>query len=552
MMIRLKFLLFFGFFGFFVVTQSARTTRLPVKPTIAPSIARWPTTTPRPPYQGYLSFMLLCEPDPKCVSVNTKLDIIECLEKGMSLAAIYLYKQCTGQGTITCDDNDTSLTVKNCLKIQSGSFANLITDASRQCIREKVTLGNIDCYKINSRLRRAGQKFWMMSSGGTHFGPVMTPAPRRDDYATTRPVSIFEQAANLRTSTTTTTSTTSTSTTTSTTPPPVTIQPPVGRPESSPDYNARPESFNHKNNHQTNQGFYTPSMSSGQIQSPSASSIGNNGFASNHQANMNIPSNAPSGSMNHPSGQFLATRFLPGNSLSQGQQGSRPFIDSFPENTRLGHDRGVNNNDQRRPVGGINYSRRPTEDTRNRPASTSQPEISYEYIEYDDGQPEETGPSGSVTQATTNNPLTVFSNNRKNFDNQRKNHRLPNIRKQRTVPSSEDYFEIPFLHSSLGNSRIRGRFLPDASMSFTSTSRLPFENHGHSFRQSQFGRQMHRNNSLSSDWNDPSLSSSWSPRNRRMTAWKTITDDDSTLGIIPDAKMVSVLLECKMCFAFLR
>jgi hypothetical protein len=155
--------------------------------------------------------------------METKIDVINCLESGMSLAAVYLYKQCTGQGVLTCDDENISQTVKNCLKMQSGSFTNLITDSSRQCIREKVTLGNIDCYKSNQRLRKGGQKFWM------HGGKMLPSASSHEqgirlDRETQRPISIFEYAAIVKTSTapttTTTTSTTTTTTTTTTTPAP--------------------------------------------------------------------------------------------------------------------------------------------------------------------------------------------------------------------------------------------------------------------------------------------------------------------------------------------
>lgn len=128
-------------------------------------------------FRGYLAFMLLCgelidlirvnwnaivfivEPDLYCIPIEAKTDIIKCFESGHSLAALYLYRQCTAQGTVTCDDQPMSRTVKNCLRLQSG-VGNLITDASRQCIREKVTLGHLDCYKINSKLRERGQQYW--------------------------------------------------------------------------------------------------------------------------------------------------------------------------------------------------------------------------------------------------------------------------------------------------------------------------------------------------------------------------------------------------------
>lgn len=177
------------------------------------------------PYQGYLAFMLICEPDTTCISVETKLEIIRCLENGLSLAAIYLYKQCTGQGTITCEDATMVNTIKNCLKAQSGSFANLITDASRQCIREKVTLGNIDCYKINNKLRMAGQRFSInpltMASHILNPSLVLNAVQNPSKVIAsgmTRPISIFDHlTSTVSTVPPTTTATTTPSTTTMTT-----------------------------------------------------------------------------------------------------------------------------------------------------------------------------------------------------------------------------------------------------------------------------------------------------------------------------------------------
>ena len=104
------------------------------------------------------------------------MDIIKCLETGHSAAAIYLYRQCTAQGTVLCDDIAITRTIKTCLKIQSG-IGNLITDASRQCIRDKISLGNIDCYKINSKLRERGQQYWGHHRPPQSFSHLFTAGP---------------------------------------------------------------------------------------------------------------------------------------------------------------------------------------------------------------------------------------------------------------------------------------------------------------------------------------------------------------------------------------
>ena len=395
---------FLGFilFSLEALTRCARTTRLPVK---VSSTTRSPTTSTstRPPYQGYLSFMLLCEPDSRCVSINTKVDIIECLEKGMSLAATYLYKQCTGQGTITCDDNDTSITVKNCLKAQSGSFANLITDASRQCIREKVTLGNIDCYKINSRLRRSGQKVW--SSSGNHMSSMTSGSvllsPAGDLGKVT---SIFEYAASLRLNMTTT----STTSTTTTTPPPSTTLP------SRTDQSA---SNNHYHSVQNEGSFnYVPQAS------------GSTGIRDTF-----LPPSHTSHS--------VSTRFAPSNH-SPGQHRPSPF--DFQGNTRFGG----NNN---RP----GLMRPP-----NRPSQGQHPppqEFSYEYIEYDDGQPEE------IFNTPTRMPF------RSNFHNQNRNNQRTRVfrKERRAAPQTS------FTSSNYGD---RKTIIPRSNVSFRSDKVRPMIN----------------------------------------------------------------------------
>ena len=212
------------------------------KPTRWPIASRLSTTTAKPQYQGYLAFMLLCEPDSRCMPMETKIDIINCLESGMSLAAIYLYKQCTGQGVLMCDDENVSQTVKNCLKVQSGSFTNLITDSSRQCIREKVTLGNIDCYKINQRLRKGGQKLW--TQGGKLLPSASTyDQGSRIEVGTQRAISIFEFASLAKTSTTTTPAPTTTTTTTTTAPAPMASVPFVNNQQQTP-FQAYDNGFN--------------------------------------------------------------------------------------------------------------------------------------------------------------------------------------------------------------------------------------------------------------------------------------------------------------------
>ena len=525
---------FLIFFSLFTASKSARTTRLPIRVTTMSPLSRWPTTTPRPPYQGYLSFMLLCEPDVKCVSVNTKLDIIECLEKGMSLAAIYLYKQCTGQGTITCDDNDTANTVKNCLKVQSGSFANLVTDSSRQCIREKVTLGNIDCYKINSRLRRGGQKFWMMSPG-SHFGPIVTLAPRRDLMETTPRISIFEQAAHLKTSTTTTTTTVAT-TTTSTTPAPVSSFP--GRHGN--DNDGRPDtttSLSQQNNFQVLSGQHHQGLSylpSGH--NHPQGTFGGNNFAIRHHH--------PMTSMNHPFSGFLpppgfmTTRFIPPKILPGSSLPSHPpYIESslFPGNSRLGNNRQSTNNFDKNNAGGggmANGSHRPSQ-------APSQPEFTYEYIEYDDGQPDEPIGSSPVTQATTI-PLTVMSSNRRaSFDNQRRNRRVSNRKEKRTV-SSPQGFVSSLSQSNLDGKRIIRRvYQTPTTASLTIPSRLTIQYHRTSSPPNLLQQQK---TFLSRSSHDSSLSSasSFPPKNIKISGL-TITDDDSNPDIIHDSQTVSVL-----------
>ncbi|KAI1286730.1 hypothetical protein HDE_10746 [Halotydeus destructor] len=127
-------------------------------------------------FRGYLAFLLLCEPDSYCIPMETKANLIQCLESGSSMAALHLYRQCTGHGSVTCDDQPITRTIKTCLKLQTGS-GNLITDASRQCIRDKVTLGHLDCYRINSKLRRHGHSLWSHRKyhhQGPHFPNMMS------------------------------------------------------------------------------------------------------------------------------------------------------------------------------------------------------------------------------------------------------------------------------------------------------------------------------------------------------------------------------------------
>lgn len=322
---------------------------------------RWPaskttTTTAKPLYQGYLAFMLLCEPDSKCIPMETKIDVINCLESGMSLAAVYVYKQCTGQGVLTCDDENISQTVKNCLKMQSGSFTNLITDSSRQCIREKVTLGNIDCYKSNQRLRKGGQKLWMQG------GKLLPSASSYDqgtriDREAQRPVSIFEYAAIVKTSTPptpTTTSTTTTTTTTTTTPAPHAM--------GNPNYPAYDNGY-----------------------SPFYANPGNNYQQGNHHANSNSMHQTPNQN-SFPAGYRVQQQSFP-PAMRFNSQGSQYPMVPMPQSGSGGYANTNNHN------GNSNGNR-----NRNKATPASPVEDVYEYIEYEEDDVSDSREASTTTR----------------------------------------------------------------------------------------------------------------------------------------------------------